>query len=68
MTSPYRAVILASVLAVCVAGCGSQGPAEKTGEAVDKAAHETVEGAKKAADKTGEAAHKAEDKVEDAAK
>ncbi len=57
MTCRPRFIILAAIIAVFAAGCGNKGPAEKSGEAVDKAAHDT-----------GKAVEKAADKVEDAAK
>ena len=41
------------------------GPAEKTGEKVDEAAHDTKEGVKEGAEKTGEAVEKGAEKTKE---
>lgn len=66
---PFAACVI--IVACALGACddsSDKGPAQKTGEAVDKAAEKTGEGVKKAAEKTGEAVEKAGEKVKDAAK
>ncbi|MBA2481144.1 MAG: hypothetical protein H0V44_10820 [Planctomycetes bacterium] len=71
MKPSYRILLLAAAVAFCATGCGEnndKGVGERSGEAVDKAAHDTGEAVEKAADKTGDAVQEGADKVEDAAK
>jgi hypothetical protein len=58
----------AIAFALCVVGCGSKGPVEKAGTAVDKAAHDTGRAVEHAAEKTGDAIDKGANKVEEAVK
>ena len=50
-TRPVQALLLAAVVTVGVAGCQEKGPAEKTGEKIDK----TAKDAKDALDPRGPA-------------
>lgn len=65
-----------ALLALCAAalgGCGdsdstTKGPAQRAGEATDKAVEKTGEAIKEGANKTGQAVEKAGDKIQDATK
>ncbi len=63
-----RGLLATTAFAACALGCGGKGPAETSGAAVDKAAHDTVKGVEKAADATGKALEKGADAVVDTAK
>lgn len=61
--------LLIATFALGVVACDDDaGPAEKTGETIDKAAEKTGEAIKEGAEKTGEATEKAGEAVKDAAK
>ena len=62
-----RAVALAGLavaaITLGVVGCKEEGPAEKGGKQMDKAAAKAADAAGNAADKAADAAHKAADKM-----
>jgi hypothetical protein len=62
--------LLITAIALTFAACGddNKGPAEKTGESLDKAAEKTGETIKEGTKKTGESIEKAGEKVQDPAK
>ena len=63
------AVVAIVFVAVLFMACAKKnGPMEKAGRAVDKAASKTVQAVGKATEKTGEALQKAGDKIEEKAK
>jgi hypothetical protein len=69
MTKIGRSVLAALILAilvVAVSGCEKkEGPMERTGKEMDKAAEKTGQHINKAVEKTGENIEKAGDKVKD---
>jgi hypothetical protein len=69
MTKNSRSVLAAlilGILIVAVTGCEKkEGPMERTGREMDKAAEKTEQQINKAAEKTGEKIEKAGDKVKD---
>ena len=67
---PLIPLAFLAAIALGFTACGDDhtGPAEKTGEALDKAAEKTGETIKEGAQKTGEAVEKTGEKVQDAAK
>jgi hypothetical protein len=72
MTKIGRSVIATLVLGILVAGLSGcqkkEGPAERAGKEIDKAAENTGHQIEKAADKIGEKFEKAGEKIKDAAK
>jgi hypothetical protein len=63
--------VILPLLAACVVigvGCKEEGPAERVGRDLDRAAEKTKDTTKDAADKTGDAIKDAGDKVKDATK
>ncbi len=56
MTSRVKILSIATLFTLALlAGCDQQGPAEKTGEAIDNAAQQTGDAVGNAADEAGEA-------------
>ena len=63
------AVVSLVFVAVLFMACAEKnGPMEKAGRAIDKAANKTVKAVGKATEKTGEALQKAGDKIEEKSK
>jgi ankyrin len=67
---PFMSSLFIITVTLVLAACGddAKGPAEKAGQAIDKAAEKTGETIKEGAQKTGEAVEKAGEKVQDAAR
>ena len=62
-----------AAVAVCfliagVSGCKKEGPMERTGKEIDKAAEKTGQQIKKGVDKTGDALEKTGDKIKESVK
>jgi len=72
MTKIGRSVIAAMVLGLLVAGVSGcmkkEGPMERTGKEIDKAADKTGQQINKAVDKTGEKLEKAGEKIKESVK
>ena len=72
MTKFSKSVLAALILGVlifAVAGCEKkEGPMERTGREMDKAAEKTGQQINKAVEKTGEKIEKAGDKIKDSAR
>lgn len=72
MTRISRSIIAALVLVILVAGLSGcqkkEGPMERAGKEIDKAAEKTGQQINKAVEKTGEQLNKAGDKMKDTAK
>ena len=58
-------VVIFSLMLLSVAACDRQGPAEKAGESIDKAADEASESMNKAMDNMDDAAKDVKEKAED---
>jgi hypothetical protein len=72
MTKVWRIVVAALVLSVLVAGLSGckkkEGPAERAGKEIDKAAEKTGQGIGNVVNKAGEKMEQAGDKIKDAVK
>ena len=71
MTKIGRSIIAAlvvGILAVGVSGCKKEGPMERTGKEIDKAAEKTGDKIDKAIEKTGDKIEKAGEKIKDSVK
>jgi transcription initiation factor TFIIIB Brf1 subunit/transcription initiation factor TFIIB len=62
------AVVVAGLLIAGVSGCKKEGPMERTGKEIDKAAEKTGQQLNKAVEKTGEKIEKTGDKIKDSVK
>jgi hypothetical protein len=72
MTKISRSIVAALVLGILVAGVSGckkkEGPMERTGKEIDKAAEKTGQQINKAVEKTGEKIEKAGDKIKESVK
>lgn len=72
MTKINRGIVAALVLGILVAGLSGckkkEGPLERTGKEIDKAAEKAGQQIDKAVEKTGEKIEQAGEKIKDAAK
>ena len=71
MTKISRSVVAALVLGILaagVSGCKKEGPMERTGKEIDKAAEKSGQQIDKAVKKAGENIEKAGEKIKDSAK
>ncbi len=59
---------MVSILIIGVSGCKKEGPMERTGREIDKAAEKTGKSIDKALEKTGEKVEKAGEKIKDSVK
>jgi hyperosmotically inducible protein len=62
------AVLIVASLTVALTGCPKEGPMERTGKEIDKAAEKAGEKVDKAVEKTGEKVEKAGEKIKDSVK